>query len=62
MNIISIIKIIFILYPVQIMYSTYNTDFLLSLSFLYVENADFIVSNQGKNSIDYFVTVKGGAK
>jgi hypothetical protein len=44
------------------MNSTYNYSFLSSFTFSHDENADFFVSNQVKNSIENFMTMKGGTK
>ena len=46
----------------NIMYSKHNRHFLLSLAFSGAENADSIVSNQAKNSIENFTIKKGGIK
>ena len=42
--------------------SKYNTDFLLSLTILGVEEAHSVVANGGKNSIENFTNLKGGTK
>ena len=47
---------------VNIMYSKYNKHFILSLAISGAEDAHFIVSNGGENSIENFVNEKGGAK
>lgn len=47
---------------VKIMNSKYNYHFLLSLTLIEAGNADFIVSNQVKNSIENFITMKGDTK
>ena len=47
---------------VNIMKSTHNNNFLLSFTVSHVGNADYFVSNQGKNSIENFTTMKGGTK
>jgi hypothetical protein len=43
-----------------IMNSTHNTDFLLSLTVFGAEDADSVVANGGKNSIENFTNMKGG--
>ena len=47
---------------VKIMYSKHNRHFLLSLAISGAEDAHFIVSNGGENSIENFVNEKGDAK
>jgi len=44
------------------MHSKHNKHFLLSFTISGAGNADFIVSNQVKNSIENFMTMKGGTK
>jgi hypothetical protein len=44
------------------MNSIHNYSFLSSFTFSHDENADFFVSNQVKNSIENFMTMKGGTK
>jgi hypothetical protein len=44
------------------MNSKHNKHFLLSLTILWAGNADFIVSNQGENSIENFTNEKEDRK
>jgi len=44
------------------MKSKHNTHFLLSFTISGAGNADFIVSNQGENSIENFTNEKGDRK
>jgi hypothetical protein len=62
MFIMCIMYVILILMMVNIMKSTHNTHFLLSFTVSHVGNADFFVSNQGKNSIENFTKMKGGTE